>query len=40
MCNGWYLNTNLDERTTLIVLRRFAEIAGFKEGVDWTWKLP
>ncbi len=38
MCNGWYLNTNLDEDTTLKVLHRITEIAGFKKGVDWTWK--
>jgi hypothetical protein len=38
MSNGWYLNTNLDEKTKLGVLRRFAKISGFQEDADWSWR--
>jgi hypothetical protein len=37
LLGGWYANINLSEDVKLGVLRRFAEIAGFKEGTDWSW---
>jgi hypothetical protein len=37
LLGGWYANINLSEDAKLGVLRRFAEIAGFKEGTDWSW---
>jgi hypothetical protein len=37
LSGGWYANINLSEVAKLRVLRRFAEIAGFREGTDWSW---
>jgi hypothetical protein len=37
LSGGWYANINLSEDAKLGVLRRFAKIAGFKEGTEWSW---
>ena len=36
---GWYANTNLDEMTKLLVIRRFCKVVGLEEGKDWTWSV-
>lgn len=35
---GWYAIINLAESAKLHVLQPFAEMAGFREGTDWSWK--
>jgi hypothetical protein len=40
MSGGWYATMILDQETKLRVISRFAQVAGFKVGEDWSWDTP
>ncbi len=37
--NGWYANTNLNNREKFDILVRFGWVAGLKGGQDWDWEV-